>query len=405
MLLAGRRCDPNLSLYGDDVTKCDLENTVRPLSVLGAGAYGIVLVVHLDADAMAMFPTPLQVPVCALKLVPVMHTASPEGRQSARREVFINEALRRAHIYDAGIVSLLYWTRWRPRDLASWMLHLPSGDERVVRMLRRLRDVDYYYALFMEANAGSKTLFSFTSSVAYIPAASLPPEPERRMFVACVLAHVVGQLACIRAVMPDFLHNDLHPDNVLLVAVGAASAVDSVLFDLPNGNALLVPFAATGYTIPRIMDFGFASGTYTDVNQTSHSFAETTLTLYTDVVTLADAMRATLLADGAAAYAPQPGSLSPTPEQRWYAGLDRITRMTRDDVRAPDAYHSLLMQSAVFAPLIVPALQRQQATVDAVFSAVTGGRQREPGASQMVSRVPALGTVAIEAITSERTKE
>ena len=117
-----------------------------------------------------------------------------------------------------------------------------------------------HYTTIMPLVKGG-TLFTVLRDDAYITSLKPTPSAFHLMLSTCILQVFAGICQVQAGGIKDFVHGDLHPDNVLREVVAAPACL---MFNLGNGDSAFAPTWTCNNSVLRITDLGVASGTFTD---------------------------------------------------------------------------------------------------------------------------------------------
>jgi hypothetical protein len=234
-------------------------------SYIGHGAYGVVLGVVPSRAAIAngVVPPWLADREFALKM------ELEVGSASTVTEATVYALLAQSTCPKVGVAFAHMWTRvWSP-DMLSELER--SIADRIAPKVGVEYSVPHAYSLTLMELLSGPPLHDYMLSEQFarlhLLTAPVPWDTRAAVVLACIAGQVYAQLNMIRqCISPDFMHTDLHDDNVLRDTVGFTDD-DCLLFELADGRVLVMPCFICGGGVLRIIDMGFASGTYTAVRR------------------------------------------------------------------------------------------------------------------------------------------
>lgn len=245
--------DKEMQLVANDT----ILSSFRIVSKLGAGVYGEVYLAEVVNVQLKEYLIKTQGygGYVALKIQEI----SSFGRTAEylQAELAINQAFTRSGLSTLHFVRSLYWSRM----LGPPFFSPPSQPE----------DVPYQVEVQEYANYGTLNYLLNNQLDLALRSWIVQPLSTRvariHLIFASILAQLFVGLELLRALMPDFRHNDLHTNNVLL----STANVEWVVYSFSDSMDMYVPLHFTDGCVLKIADTGFSTGTYRDVNHTPHS--------------------------------------------------------------------------------------------------------------------------------------
>lgn len=273
-------CAQPQTAYGKDGLSCTLSRFLTPpQQILGSGQSGIVFqclavssIVEIYAARMASYGRPLPDNGASLLNQPIAVKISldaPGDSAGISAELAVNELLMRSGIPLLNVASPLCWMRLQPHPRNKTWIALSKLSEPQKKRLKPMFDgteTSNMSVIVAEyANAG--TLFKQISELELVP--RLNQLAFWRLYMLNAITQLFAQLACIRAVIPDFRHTDLHARNILCHKF---SPGQNIIYRVADTDvALFVPLSSTNDCVLKITDFDLSDGAYQATHWPSQS--------------------------------------------------------------------------------------------------------------------------------------
>lgn len=233
------RPDFNLEISGSPVSYTDdLNDWFHFHKVIGAGASGIVVTVTIKKEALAtgIFPNHVTAgDIYALKI------QSNKAYMFAETETRVSVLVGLAALPKLNLAVSLFWARIIP-DKSAAVLRMFDAEEMI--------SASYIYI----------NLMHYYSEGTFTRLALEIKDNETKSYAA--LLQIVVAMAQLRTIIPDFKHNDLHPENLFLAHILIPGF--TIIYSSPRFDFVLPLFLTKGYVI-KLADFGLSSGHYKTV--------------------------------------------------------------------------------------------------------------------------------------------
>jgi hypothetical protein len=231
------------------------------------GGYGIVFIVTPTAGAIASGVLP---PELADRQF-VLKVERESGSATTATEATVYALIEQSACPKLNVGRVHYWTRVYSDSLFAELTAVRLAD------LVTLADAPFYsrpaaYSVTLQEKLSGPALADLYTSAAFRQLTALssadPAEisawnARAAAVIACITAQMYAQMNAIRRYFsPDFTHGDAHAHNLVCDSTNTTTPDYWVLYELEDGDVLVVPLFVTGGAVLRLIDFGSAMGHY-----------------------------------------------------------------------------------------------------------------------------------------------